>query len=268
MDWNVFLETGIRIGLRVIISIAILLVSFRMLDWIGRKIERSNDKKKKLDKTITHAFCYIGKLALKTVIVISLVGFLGIDVSGVTALIASLGISIGLAINGALSNIAGGALLLITRPYRVDDYIEVAGYAGTVVDIFLCNTKLRTLDNRMVYVPNSTASTGCVVNYSVHDCRRVDITFSIAYEDDFRQAEKILLDIMNSHEKILGDPAPFARMTGHGESSISITARAWTQKDNYWDVYFDLLESAKERFDAEGIHIPYNQMDVHVKNDG
>ncbi|MBQ7333395.1 MAG: mechanosensitive ion channel, partial [Clostridia bacterium] len=180
---------------------------------------------------------------------------------------ASLGVCAGLAVNGALSNLAGGVLIILTRPFRVDDYIEAQGHSGTVEDIHITCTKLRTTDNKVVYLPNGSLSSGSIVNYSEKDTRRVDFTFSIGYSDDFEKAKGIIMGILESHELTLKDPAPMVRVSGHGESSIDITARAWVMSADYWTVNFDVLEAVKTAFDKEGIEIPFNQLDVHVKKD-
>ena len=145
--------------------------------------------------------------------------------------------------------------------------LTVGGGIRTVEDIRLCATKLVTLDNRVVIVPNGTASGSTVVNYSVKDLRRVDQTFSVSYHCDFEKAKAILAGIMNAHEKVLKDPAPFVRVSAQGQSSIELTTRAWVKAEDYWTVYFDMLEQVKARFDESDICIPYQQLDVHVKQD-
>ena len=218
-----------------------------------------------LVKTLTNA----GKIGLKIVIVVCVVGYLGIDTSGITALITSLGVCAGLAVNGALANLAGGVLILFTRPFKVDDYIEVAGegISGTVEDIQIVCTKLRTPDNKVIYIPNGSMSNSNIINYSEKDTRRVDFTFSISYENDFAKARAIVKAICESHSLVLDDPAVVVRMSEHGQSGINITARAWVKNADYWTVRFDILEAVKDAFDKNGITIPYNQIDVHVKND-
>ena len=193
--------------------------------------------------------------------------YVGIDTSGLTALIASFGVCVGLAVNGALSNLAGGVLIIVTRPFKVDDYIEAQGVSGTVDEIRITSTKIITPDNKVIYIPNGALSTGTIVNYSEKDTRRVEHTFSIAYENDAVAAMELLKSIVNSHELVLQDPAPTVRMSSHGESSINIVVRVWTKSSDYWTVHFDLLETVKAEFDKAGISIPYNQLDVHIKND-
>ncbi|MBE7061284.1 MAG: mechanosensitive ion channel [Clostridiales bacterium] len=249
---------------KVIISIIILFVSFKVINVISRKIEKRATKKN-ADKTIVKTLTYVLRLALKILIFICIIGFLGIDTSGFTALIASLGVCVGLAVNGALSNLAGGVMIILTRPFRVDDYIEAQGHSGTVLEIKITYTKIVTPDNKIIYIPNGSLSSGTVINYSEKDLRRVDLTFSIGYADDFEKAKSIILDVCNNHELILKDPAPFVRMKEHGSSSIDIVTRVWTKNSDYWTVNFDLLETVKKEFDANNIEIPYNQVDVHIK---
>jgi len=204
---------------------------------------------------------------MKILVIICLIGYLGIDTSGLTALITSLGVCIGLAVNGALSNLAGGVLIIVTRPFRIDDFIEAQGFSGTVSEIHITNTKLITGDNKVVYIPNGSLSSGSIVNYSLMDIRRVDETFAISYNSDYNKAIQIINEVYASHPLALKTPEPFVRISEYADSSIKITSRVWTNNANYWDVKFDVLKAVKERFDKEGIEIPYNQVDVHIKND-
>lgn len=249
---------------RILIALIILFVSFKIINAISRKIEKSGERKN-ADKTIMKTLAYIFRLGLKILIAICLVGFLGIDTSGLTALITSLGVCVGLAVNGALSNLAGGVMIILTRPFRVDDYIEAQGYAGTVLEIKITNTKIVTPDNKIIYIPNGALSSGTIVNYSEKDIRRVDFTFSIGYSDDFEKAKQVINEICEKHELVLKDPAPFIRVSEHGASSINIVTRVWTKNKDYWTVNFDIIESVKKEFDALGIEIPFNQLDVHIK---
>lgn len=252
--------------LKIVISLIVMLISYKIINAISRRIERrGNDKR--ADKTIMKTFAYIFRIGMKILVAICLIGFLGIDTSGLTALVASFGVCIGLAVNGAVANIAGGVLLIFTRPFRVDDYIEAQGYSGTVTDIRLTCTKLVTPDNKVVYVPNGALANGNIVNYSEKDMRRVDMIFSIGYGDDFAKAQNILMQLCLNHELVLKEPAPFVRMDAQASSSVNITVRVWVNNADYWTVYFDLLEGAKKAFDENGIEIPFNQIDVHVKND-
>lgn len=259
--WN-WLKTS---GVKILIAIVVLFISFFIIKLITNRIQKRMQKNKKVDKTISKTLLRCGNILAKILVVIALVSYLGIDTSGVTALITSLGVCVGLAVNGALSNLAGGFLILITRPFKIDDYIEVGDYAGTVIDIRITDTKIKTPDNKIVYLPNGKLSAAEIINYSESPTRRVDITFGISYDNDFEKAKKILLDLCKKHPKVLKDPAPSVRMSEQGDSSINLTLKVWVLNGDYWDVKFDLLESAKLAFDKNKIEIPYNQLDVHIK---
>lgn len=274
MDWKLILTNAVNAvinwattaGVRLLIGLIVLFISFRIINFIARRIERSGERGK-LDKTLARVFSYLFRIALKIAIAICIVGYVGIDTSGLAALVASLGVGIGLAVNGALSNMAGGVLIILTRPFRVDDFIEAQGYAGTVEDIHITYTVLRTGDNKTVYLPNGGLSGATLINYSRKDTRRVDFTFSIAYSADFEAAKALVAEICAAHELVLSDPAPMVRVSAHGASSIDLVARVWVKSADYWTVNFDLLERVKAAFDERGIEIPFPQMDVHIKQD-
>jgi small conductance mechanosensitive channel len=257
---------ALNTGLKIVIALILLLIAFRFVSWLSRKIE-ARSALDHHDKTLFKVLAYLVNIGLKVIVVICLVGYLGIDTSGLTALVASFGVCIGLAVNGALANLAGGVLIIVTRPFRIDDFIEAQGISGTVEDIHITCTKLRTPDNKIIFVPNGALSSGNIVNYSMMDTRRVDFTFSIAYDSDFDKARALILAIFDAHDLILKDPAPMARMCKHGSSAIDIVARVWVKSDDYWTVNFDILEAVKETFDRNGICIPFDQLDVHVKKD-
>jgi small conductance mechanosensitive channel len=261
---DTILNWCLNTGIKVLIALVVLFISFRIVTVISRKIAKKGDKDK-YDKTVMKTLAYLFNIGLKVVIAICLVGYVGIDTSGLTALVASFGVCIGLAVNGALSNVAGGVLIIVTRPFKIDDFIEAQGVSGTVEDIHMVCTKLRTPDNKVVYLPNGALSSGNIINYSEKDTRRVDFTFSIAYDADFEKAKAIVLDLLVNHELTLDDPAPFVRVSEHGASSINITARAWVKSADYWTVNFDTIEAVKKAFDENGIEIPFDQLDVHVK---
>jgi small conductance mechanosensitive channel len=261
---DTILNWCLNTGIKVLIALVVLFISFRVVTVISRKIAKKGDKDK-YDKTVMKTLAYLFNIGLKVVIAICLVGYVGIDTSGLTALVASFGVCIGLAVNGALSNVAGGVLIIVTRPFKIDDFIEAQGVSGTVEDIHMVCTKLRTPDNKVVYLPNGALSSGNIINYSEKDTRRVDFTFSIAYDADFEKAKAIVLDLLVNHELTLDDPAPFVRVSEHGASSINITARAWVKSADYWTVNFDTIEAVKKAFDENGIEIPFDQLDVHVK---
>ena len=253
-------------GVKIIIALVLLLVSFKVINAIAAKIDKKLTGAKKLDETLSKTLLFAAKVCLKVVIVICLIGYLGIDTSGLAALVASLGVCVGLAVNGTLSNLAGGAMLLITRPFSIGDYIAAQGNEGVVEAIHIVSTKIVTLDNKVVYLPNGALSTGNIVNYSEKELRRVDLDFSVNGNDP-RKVEAVLLDICKTVPRVLSDPEPFARVSDWGAGNgVKVTLRAWCKSAEYWDTYFDLLKAVNEGFDANGIVIPFNRMDVNVIN--
>ena len=254
-------------GVKILIALIVCFIAFKIINAVAKRFTKKFQDNPKYDKTLTKTFIYVGKIVLKILVVICLIGYLGIETSGISALIASVGVAVGFAINGTLSNLAGGIMILVTRPFRVDDYISAQGEEGIVEDIKICYTKIKTVDNKTVYLPNSALSTGTVVNYSEKDLRRVDLDFSVAGNDPVKVRE-LLLDVCNKEEKVVKDPAPFARISDYGAGNgVKITMRAWCNSADYWDAYFNLLDGAREAFEANQVVIPFNQLDVHIKND-
>lgn len=271
INWKGLLDTIVNwatsTGVKIIIALLLMFISFRIITVITRRIEKRLINKRKADKTLTSTLFYVLRITLKIVVLTCLIGYLGIDTSGLAALIASLGVGLGLAVNGALSNLAGGVLILITRPFKIDDYIASGGYEGTVEDIHIVFTKLRTVDNKVVYVPNGALSSSTIVNFSEKDLRRVDLIFSIAKKDDYKKAEDIMLGVVKSHDKVLKDPEATARIDSHTPNEMKVILKSWVKSEDYWDVYYDLLENVKKALDDAGIEMPANQLDVTVKKD-
>ena len=264
--WNTIANFATTTGIKIVIALIILLITFKIINAIGKKLKAKVEKSEKMDKTLSKTLCYVVVVGLKVLVVVCLIGYLGIETSGISALIASLGVGVGLAVNGTLANFAGGALLLLTRPFKIGDYISAQGNEGIVEDIKICNTKIITLDNKVVYLPNSALSSGTIVNYSEKDLRRVDLDFSVGGNDPDKVC-KTLLDVCAKEKLVLKDPAPFARMTDYGAGhGVKVTLRAWCKSAEYWDTYFAVLDDAQKAFDAAGIVVPFDQLDVHIKN--
>ena len=264
---NTVINWATHTGVKIIIALVILFIAFKVINFVAKKFTKKFQDNPKDDKTLTKTFIYIGKIALKILVVVCLIGYLGIETSGISALIASVGVAAGLAINGTLANLAGGVMILITRPFRVDDFIEAQGEQGVVEEIKICYTKIHTLDNRTIYLPNSALSTGTIINYSEKDLRRVDLEFSVGGNDP-EKVRNILLDVCKNEEKVLSDPEPFARTTDYGAGNgVKVTLRAWCKGADYWDAYFNLLDGVRKAFEENKIVIPFQQMDVHIKND-
>ena len=253
-------------GVKIVFAIIVLLISFRIVTLISRRIERRMEKSGKFDKTLIRTLSYAGRVLIKIVIATCMVGYLGVDTTGLAALIASLGVGIGLAVNGARANFAGGVLLLVTRPFKVGDYISAQGTEGIVEDIKIISTTVVTLDNKVVHLPNGALSSGNIINYSEKAIRRVDLNFSVAGNDP-ELVKKLIREVCDADEKVLKDPAVFVRVTDYGAGNgVKVTMRAWTKTEMYWDTYFDLLNGVRNAFEKNNIVIPFNQLDVHIKN--
>ena len=253
-------------GAKLLLALVLLFVSFRVIERIARRV-LLRAQQKKIDKTVVEPFVYVTKLLLRIGIALSLIRYVGVDTGGLAALLASLGVGLGVALNGTLGNVAGGVLLLITRPFGIDNFIEVGEYAGTVEEIRLVHTRVRTPDNRVIYIPNGIAATACVVNHSEKTLRRLDVVCRVSEQADFRRAEQTLLSVCASRRGILPAPAPTARITAYTESGIEISLRAWVRQEEYWDMRFDLLEAVKTALDREGIAFSYHRLDVRLAPD-
>jgi len=258
--------TGLQILTKLLVALLIWWISFKVINSIFRKIEKKMANKD-VDRTIKESVISLSRKAFKILVIIIIISYLGVEMSSIVALITSVGVTVGLALQGSLSNFAGGILILVLRPFRLGDFIELSGVSGTVEKIQLFYTTICTGDNKTIIIPNSAVSSDTITNYSFKKERRVDFTFGIAYENDYRKAKRIITKILESHELVLKDKDITVRVSNHGASSIDIVARAWAKSGDYWTVKFDVLEEVKYQFDKNNISIPYNQMDVHIKDD-
>lgn len=250
-------------GVKVLAALAIFIIG----RWISKGLKRMVNRlltKRNVDSTIvgfTANLAYVGILAF---FIIAALGQLGIQTTSFIAVLGAAGLAIGLAMQGSLSNFAAGFLMIIFRPIRVGDYVEIAGTAGTVEEISIFTTTLKSPDNKTVIIPNASVTGGNIVNWTVKGTRRVDMVFGIGYDDDIDKAKTIMKDILAKDERILQDPATQIALLELGDSSVNFVVRPWVKIENYWGVYFDAMENIKKAFDAEGINIPYPQRDVHV----
>jgi len=197
-------------------------------------------------------------------VVLAALGQLGIQTTSFIAVIGAAGLAIGLALQGSLSNFAAGFLMIIFRPFKVGDFIEGAGVAGTVEKIQIFTTQLKTPDNKTIIIPNAKLSGDNIVNFSAKGTRRVDMVFGIGYGDDMDKARKIITDVIDNDPRVLKDPPPKIAVLTLGDSSVDFAVRPWVKVPDYWDLWFDVTETIKKRFDAEGVSIPFPQRDVHV----
>ena len=262
--WAKIVNWCLNQGIRLIIGIILLIIIFKIINFVTKRINRRLTEKN-ADKTASIVFVRIIRIALKIVFFGVFLSFIGIDSAAIGALVTSIGLAIGLALQGGLSNFAGGVILLIMRPFKLDDFIEAQNVMGTVEDIHLFYTYIRTPDNKVAMLPNGNLANGNIINYSKKDLRRIDLIIPISYESDFYQAQQAILTVLDEHQGVELKPAPTVRLSEYGDSAQNIIVRAWCKNAEYWDVRFDLLELIKLKFNETGIQIPYNKLDVFIK---
>ena len=263
---NWVLDDGINMGVKLIIGVLVIIIGFKVINNISKRFLKFAELKA-LDVTIVKFLKSCINISLKCILLLVIVGgYWDIKLTGLAAILASAGVAVGLALQGSLSNFAGGFIILFLRPFKVGDYIQASGFEGTVEQIGVFYTNLATIDNKLVMIPNGILSNGSLINYSAKETRRVDLVFSVAYDSDLLKVRKVLKEIVDNHKLILSKPDPFIGLIQHNASSLDFAVRVWVKNSDYWPVYFDLLETVKTRFDKEGIDIPYPQMDLHFKN--
>lgn len=250
-------------GVKLVISAVILIVGFKLIGLFVRKM-KNRKVTSHTDKTVRSFAVSFANIALKLVLIVTVAAYLGVPMTSVVAVIGSAGVAIGLALQGGLSNIAGGLMIMIFRPFSVGDYIKLSGGEGSVSSIGIYHTVLVTPDCRRVVIPNSALTNDSVTNYSAEPRRRVEIDFGASYEDDIDKVRAAILSAAAADARIFSDPAPRVIVTEHGDSAVKYRIWAWCKTEDYWEVYFDLQESVKREFDREGISIPYPQVDVHM----
>ncbi len=250
------------------IKIVSALLIFIIGRWIAKAIVRFVEKLMMRSKLDAMLVAFIGNIAyvlLLAVVILATLEQLGVETTSALAILGAAGLAIGLALQSSLSNFAAGVMLIMFRPFKVGDYVEAAGNAGIVESIAIFSTVMRTGDNREVTIPNGQIYGSTIINYSARETRRIDMIFSIGYDDDIRKAKSIIEEVLNAEERILEEPAPTIMLMELGASSVDIAVRPWVKSSDYWNVRAFLLEEIKTRFDASGISIPFPQQDVHVK---
>ena len=266
-DWGLpsGLQNFVNKCIEVIVVFIVLLILCKIVDFITKRMKKRMIKRN-VEKTIIQVVYYLSNKIVKLLLLLMAIGFLGIDTSSVAGLVTAAGLGLSLAVQGTLSNFAGGILILVLRPFKVDDYVECQGTSGTVEEIRIFYTHLRTPDNKVVLIPNGALIGGNVINYSTKATRRVDLVFSIDYEVDFKKAKDLILDICSKHQLILEDPAPAVRICEWAASSINLSCKVWVKNSDYWTVTFDLLETVYDEMNKAGIKIPYNQLEISYRD--
>ena len=254
----------VDICIKVLVTILILVIGFLIVKLIV-KLFRKAKFYKNMDPSARSFIDSALSIVLKTVVIVSAVAYAGVPMASVIALLGSIGVAIGLALQGGLSNVAGGVLILINRPFRVGDYIKVGENEGTVEDISVFYTTLCAPDRRKIVIPNGTVTGSVVVNNFDSDTRRQSFSFSVAYDSDIDLVKRVLVETASSDERILKDPAPRAIMTEHADSAVKFDLVVWSSSEDFLEVKFSIVEAVKRAFDGAGIEIPFPQIDVHTK---
>lgn len=269
MDYKAFFEgllsDVIHYGIRLLIALVIILVGFKIVNVVMKKVKKGKGFQK-MDPTAASFMGSFLSILLKAILLVTAVAVMGIPMASIVAVLAAGGLAIGMALQGSLSNFAGGVMLMVFRPFRVGDYIETQAVQGSVREVTIFYTKLTTVDNREVTLPNGALMNASIINYTAHDLRRVDLVFHVAYASDIDRVKEVLASIAAAHPLALKDPEPMIVVAEQGTSSLDIAMRVWCKTENYWDLRFQLVETVKKAFDKVGIEIPFEQLDVHIKN--
>lgn len=251
---------------RLILAIVTLVIGFMIIRLISRLFNRVMDKQK-MDVSLRPFLKSLVSILLKTLLVISVMGMVGIEMTSFIAVIGAAGLAIGMALQGSLQNFAGGVLILLLKPFKVGDFIAAQGHEGEVLEIRIFNTIMKTLDHKIVVIPNSPLATDVLVNYTPADKRRVDLAVGFSYNDNIDQARQVVEQVIQQDKRIIKEGAPepnLIAVESLGDSSVNFTVRVWVNNANYWPVYFALTEKIKKAFDENGISIPFPQRDVHL----
>ncbi len=236
--------------------------------WIVKVIQgalRKTFEKKQIEASLRGFLNSIIGILLKILLLVTVAGMMGVEMTSFIAILGAAGLAVGMALSGTLQNFAGGVMILLFKPFKVGDFIQAQGHMGSVNEIQIFNTILKTPDNKTIIIPNGGLSTSSMVNFSAEPRRRVDFTFGIAYGDDVDKAKEVLSRLINEDSRILKDPAPFIAVSELADSSVNLVVRVWAEAANYWGIFFDLNEKVYKTFDKEGLNIPFPQMDVHIQ---
>jgi len=264
---SVYFEKGVEMlmsyGPKLILAIVVLIVGLWVIRIISRMIEKVM-LKHEYDLSLQKFLVRLISISLKAMLFISVISMVGVKTTSFVAVLGAAGLALGFALQGSLSNFAGGVMILLFKPFKIGDVIESQGYTGKVEEIRIFNTIIKTFDNKTIIIPNGAVSGGSIINYTAEPVRRVDMKFGIGYDDDIAKVKSVLHRLVDSDERILKDPAPMIVVSEHGNSSVNFFVRPWCKTEDYWGVYFDMHEKVKLAFDAEDITIPYPQQDVHL----
>jgi small conductance mechanosensitive channel len=255
--WQDYGPLVISWGTRIAGALLVIIIGLWIAGWIAGIVRKQVMKREGMDETLGNFFASLVRWALTAAVLITALQVFGVQATSFAAILGALTLALGFSLQGALGNIAAGIMILMFRPYKLGDWVETAGEAGTVGDINLFQTVLTTVDNVKIMVPNSQAIDGVIKNYSAFDTRRVDITFGIDYGDNMDSAIETIRSVITAEDRVFSDPEPFVKVVNLGDSSVDIQTRSWVNAPDYWDVKFDLTKAVKEALDGAGVSIPY-----------
>ena len=249
----------------VVGALITLILGWWAIKFITGRIKKVMEKRE-VDPGVRGFAISIINIALKILLIIAVITELGIETTSFAAILAAAGLAIGLALQGSLSNFAGGVLIILLKPFKVGDFIDAQGESGTVTEISIFYTKITTINNQRIVIPNGQLSNNKVTNYSYEPTRRDVVPVGISYDSDIQKAKEVLLDILNKDERTLKDPAPVVVVTGLGDNSVDLSVRFWAKTSDFWDLHFDFIEKLKTELEANGVSFPFPQRDVHLYN--
>lgn len=257
------LNGSVDLGLKLIVFLLILIIGFRIVKILIKLINKGKGFNK-LEKSVQTFIVSFINILLKCLVLITGLAYLGIPMTSLITLFGTASLAVGLALQGGLTNMVGGLMILIFKPFKVGDYVDTHVDSGTVSEISIFYTTLITPDNKSIVLPNGNLANSAIVNYSHFEKRRLDIDFSVSYNSDVDKVKKVILEVINSEEKILKNEDIFVRLTSHADSALVFSTRVWVKNEDYWNVKFNMLENVKIAFDKNKIEIPYPQLDVHM----
>ena len=257
------LELGTSVGLKLVFSLIILIVGLKVIKFI-KKWFLNSKKLNKMDGGVRSFFASFVGIALYVLLFITIAMMLGIPTTSFVTALASCGVAIGLAMQGSLSNVAGGIMILIFKPFKVGDFVEVSDESGTVSEITVIYTVITTVDNKVITIPNGVLTNSVIINYSKNNTRRLDLKFDASYNCDIDKVKDIITSVVLRHECVIKEPEPVIRLADHNASSLTYIVWVWCKVEDYWNLKFDLVEEVKKEFDKNNIEIPFPQLDVHL----
>ena len=256
-------EMLIQYAPKALLAIFTLIIGLWIIKFIVKGIKKGLEKSK-VDESLKKFLASLISTLLKILLFISVASMIGIETTSFVAIMGAAGLAVGLALQGSLANFAGGVLILLFKPFKVGDFIDTGGHAGSVSAIHIFNTILKTPDNKTIIIPNGELSSGSITNFSTEAKRRVDMTFGIGYGDNLKKAKEVLSSLIKSDIRVLQDPTPVIVVSELADSSVNFAVRAWVNVADYWGLFFDMQERVKLEFDKQGISIPFPQQDVHL----